>query len=335
MTLTVRIPSTQARRDAGSSSAIPTPAPTPLETLKNYLREMLRALLKVIEDSPNDESVGHPLLRTKGAYQSVQDLKSQINGFWKGDYPFRVDKRGDIHDPLRYWQGLAMHDSADVLGVSCSPSCSTTYKSLMESNANQILGIKIFSILVNSMPDERTNSTITWLNSPIRGNQKTRTLIDMIQVGQWYGKHAAGISKVSLLHAALFEIASHLYSSQKPEQHYRPAVKFRKIDKETLARLQTKSDEEERIEKELDIEEDTDNDSDSAQSDDKESDSLPKITFAVNPHINLKARALLDLISETDKYEDGQAEIAVLNAHPKSREGVSEMTVEDAFADWD
>ena len=43
------------------------------------------------------------------------------------------------------------------------------------------------------MPDERTNSIITWLNSPIWGNQKAQleTLVDMIQVGQleWYGKH--------------------------------------------------------------------------------------------------------------------------------------------------
>ena len=39
------------------------------------------------------------------------------------------------------------------------------------------------------MPDERTNSTITWFNSPTRGNQTTQTIVDMIQVGQWYGKH--------------------------------------------------------------------------------------------------------------------------------------------------
>jgi hypothetical protein len=39
------------------------------------------------------------------------------------------------------------------------------------------------------MPDERTNSTITWFNSPTRGNQVTRTIVDMLKVGQWYGKH--------------------------------------------------------------------------------------------------------------------------------------------------
>ena len=36
------------------------------------------------------------------------------------------------------------------------------------------------------MPDERTNSFITWVNSPIRGNQTTQTIVDMIQIGQWY-----------------------------------------------------------------------------------------------------------------------------------------------------
>jgi len=39
------------------------------------------------------------------------------------------------------------------------------------------------------MPDERTNSTITWFNSALPGNQSAQTLIDMIQVGQWWGKH--------------------------------------------------------------------------------------------------------------------------------------------------
>ena len=40
------------------------------------------------------------------------------------------------------------------------------------------------------MPDERTNSTITWMNSPTCGNQEMQTIVDMLQVGQWYGKHA-------------------------------------------------------------------------------------------------------------------------------------------------
>ena len=56
---------------------------------------------------------------------------------------------------------------------------------------SQTLAIKIYAILVNSMPDERTGSTLTWFNSPLRANQDVQTLVDMIQIGQWYGKSKA------------------------------------------------------------------------------------------------------------------------------------------------
>ncbi|KAJ7328756.1 hypothetical protein DFH08DRAFT_940436 [Mycena albidolilacea] len=45
-------------------------------------------------------------------------------------------------------------------------------------------GVRIFSMLINSMLDERTNSHLTWFNSPLCGNQKAETLVDMIQIGQ-------------------------------------------------------------------------------------------------------------------------------------------------------
>jgi hypothetical protein len=44
------------------------------------------------------------------------------------------------------------------------------------------------------MPDERTNSQITWFNSALRGNQNAQTLVDMIQIGQWYDKHEVRFS---------------------------------------------------------------------------------------------------------------------------------------------
>ena len=39
------------------------------------------------------------------------------------------------------------------------------------------------------MPDERTGSKITWLNSALRANQDLRTIVDMVQVGEWYRVH--------------------------------------------------------------------------------------------------------------------------------------------------
>ncbi|KAI0806177.1 hypothetical protein BC629DRAFT_1458901 [Irpex lacteus] len=65
------------------------------------------------------------------------------------------------------------------------------------------------------MPDERTASKFTWLNSPLRGNQNAQTLIDMIQVGQWFAwKLKAG-------------------PTPRTEKH-RPTVKFRNISADLL-----------------------------------------------------------------------------------------------------
>ncbi|KAJ3963661.1 hypothetical protein EV361DRAFT_956758 [Lentinula raphanica] len=44
------------------------------------------------------------------------------------------------------------------------------------------------------MPDERTGFTMMWYNSPLHGEQNVGTLMDMIQVGQWYKFHAPQIA---------------------------------------------------------------------------------------------------------------------------------------------
>jgi hypothetical protein len=36
------------------------------------------------------------------------------------------------------------------------------------------------------MADERTMSTFTWFNSPLRSKQDLTTLVNMTQVRQWY-----------------------------------------------------------------------------------------------------------------------------------------------------
>jgi hypothetical protein len=50
----------------------------------------------------------------------------------------------------------------------------------------KFFAVKIFSITVNSMADERTASTITWLNSALRNRQKSTTLINQVQIRQWH-----------------------------------------------------------------------------------------------------------------------------------------------------
>ena len=43
------------------------------------------------------------------------------------------------------------------------------------------------------MPDERTNSMITWFNSKQQTSQQSRMTVNMIQIGQWHGKHKVGM----------------------------------------------------------------------------------------------------------------------------------------------
>ena len=98
-------------------------------------------------------------------------------------YAFQIHP-GNPH----WWETLEHHPRARVLAVSAS---AFDEFDAYGNCGQQMLAIKIYSTLVNSMPDDRTGSRITWLNSPLRGNQDVSTLVNMIQVGQWYGVHKA------------------------------------------------------------------------------------------------------------------------------------------------
>jgi len=91
----------------------------------------------------------------------------------------------EAKSPIRL-NGGATFDHANLISVSLQFVCGCNFNKTL----TQMFASRIFSILINSMPDERTNSTITWFNSPYRGNQLAGNLVDMIQVGQWYGVHS-------------------------------------------------------------------------------------------------------------------------------------------------
>ncbi|KAG1822468.1 uncharacterized protein BJ212DRAFT_1476895 [Suillus subaureus] len=45
--------------------------------------------------------------------------------------------------------------------------------------------VKNFDVTVNSMADERTASTMNWLNSALRSSLKSSTIVSQVQVRQW------------------------------------------------------------------------------------------------------------------------------------------------------
>ncbi|KIM56279.1 hypothetical protein SCLCIDRAFT_29720 [Scleroderma citrinum Foug A] len=97
------------------------------------------------------------------AAMALEKLRDQIITYAKGLWPFNR-ATVDRNNVAKYWRDLQHHEGADVLAFFAT---------------------KLFDITVNSMADERTASTMSWLNSALRNAQKSATLINQVQVRQW------------------------------------------------------------------------------------------------------------------------------------------------------
>jgi hypothetical protein len=265
------------------------PYPCAYKKTKDYLKNMLKQTLVHIEKFPG---TGPELLRMLGPVDAAHKLKNQLEAFWRGEYPFIISEEAKGKNPLEWWQHLEHHMHARILAS---------------------LAIRIFSILVNSMPDERTNSTITWFNSAIRGNQSVWTIVDMIQVGQWYGKHV--VSQREFLHRIEKSNKSFPQNQENApnKERYQLVVKFRKIDKATLNRLQYGHEEDGVEDAPLANADSEDGDGQDAEGSDGEGGdgwmaSVPEppreACFEIDDNVDINSRALIDMISKEPLVSD-------------------------------
>ena len=104
----------------------------------------------------------------------------------QGAYPFDTPHNGNT---LKWWIWLEKHPQANVLTVSNIFLIYQIWVLWKIYLFLQMLAIKIYSIVVNSMANEQIGSKFTWFNSALWGNQNVETLKNMIQVGQYYGTH--------------------------------------------------------------------------------------------------------------------------------------------------
>ncbi|KAG9316020.1 hypothetical protein JVU11DRAFT_3682 [Chiua virens] len=108
---------------------------------------------------------------------------------------------------MAYWRDFLDHENGDILASS---------HEIQVIFNHQFLATKLFAITVNSMADERTASTMTWLNSALRSSQKSSTLINQVQVRQ------------SILMEQELRDHRGLLCSQT-EAHRKPMLKFRDL----------------------------------------------------------------------------------------------------------
>ena len=124
-------------------------------------------------------------------------LNDQIVAYAKSLWPFNQMSvsRDNI---VQYWANLMEHNDADVLAVRHSQIwtevITCTYYCLA-----QYFATKLFDISVNSMADERTASTMSWLNTALRNSQKSSTLINQIQILLWVLNSASLVCSFLLL----------------------------------------------------------------------------------------------------------------------------------------
>ncbi|KAG9118543.1 hypothetical protein FRC07_006894 [Ceratobasidium sp. 392] len=105
----------------------------------------------------------------------VDAFRMQFIAYTRQHPPF--DNICTTDTPLEYWTKLLDRSEARVLAW---------------------LAIKLFSIVPNSMAEERTISAFTKLNSPDRGRQKAQTVVSMTQVLQQERRKRSGTLRLPL-----------------------------------------------------------------------------------------------------------------------------------------
>ncbi|KAG9122253.1 hypothetical protein FRC07_001459 [Ceratobasidium sp. 392] len=119
---------------------------------------VLRYLLKVAESDTKHDLHGYD------AEDAKSEFEAQLAEYALGHYPFHRPL-GSQETVASYWRSLKSQKEAFILAT---------------------VGEKLASVLPNSMCDERTGSHITFLNPSLRSRTDAKTMIEQIQVMQWY-----------------------------------------------------------------------------------------------------------------------------------------------------
>ncbi|KAJ3919319.1 ribonuclease H-like domain-containing protein [Lentinula edodes] len=184
-TITISLPVTDDVPEANEA-----PFPAAYRRAKKALKSILRAEVEMYRSIGDGASIFLLIQQAGGSVQTVvQEFSPQLLAYSRKEYPF-----GDLmgsKSTLEWWRELLPHPKARVIAF---------------------LAVKMYSVLANSMPDERWGSKKTCLNTPLRNKQKVGTLANMIRIGDWYGTHMKP-KKIQARPQVSFRDMSHLTST--------------------------------------------------------------------------------------------------------------------------
>lgn len=76
------------------------------QRVKEYLKSMLKAMLHVAATTPEK---GDPLLVKLGAKAAANELKIQVEAWWRRAGLWQFDTGLSTENPLEWWESIAKH----------------------------------------------------------------------------------------------------------------------------------------------------------------------------------------------------------------------------------
>ncbi|KAF8581806.1 hypothetical protein K439DRAFT_1513241 [Ramaria rubella] len=208
------------------------------EYLKKVMQEELRAGYR-------------PFLKQLGVKKAVEKFCAQLMAYSRREWPFNAELQSS--NIVGWWRTLSENPEADVLSF---------------------LAIKLYSICPNSMADERTASTFTWLNSAVRNRQLVKNIVNMVHIWQCYMRE---------------------HKEGKLKEFKGSVIQWEEVKERHAQRLEV-------LEKEADmIGEDSDNVTERANQmiSSKGKGKVPcLLAIEVSEELNLEAKILLELLAE-------------------------------------
>ncbi|KAJ7256333.1 ribonuclease H-like domain-containing protein [Mycena rebaudengoi] len=163
---------------------------------------LYKTLAKELQSGRSDAPPFRPYLTSDLVFAA---FKSQFENYTRQYPPFSA--RSPLWSkPIQYWNAMSERPEAAILAF---------------------LAIKIFSILPNSMPEERTVSRFTRLDTKDRASQDASTIVDMTKIYQHYRREARKADKLpssSKSPSMNWRSVKHLMTSEKAASPEVPAT---------------------------------------------------------------------------------------------------------------
>ncbi|KAG8694473.1 hypothetical protein FRC08_008466 [Ceratobasidium sp. 394] len=262
--------------DADIRQAIPSFPKIALYLKQVICRELAAGTIAAAQDYPDTE---------EGSEAIIEAFKAQVTAYARNESPFRPTSSTTLVDPMKFWKNLLNHPDANLIAP---------------------LAMKFFSLVPNSMAEERTVSCITRLNTKDRSCQKVSTLIHMTRIRQYLLRKCEGQKSVKKPVVKFRDLNASLLKQfppiSTPKESNIPAAPNELSEGWSINDIEELEDKLTGEERSKIFEGETNDDDDDDESDEAEPEPIDERAHGFDPSdaygVDLSSPFLLDLLSD-------------------------------------